>query len=86
MKNPAGRRSSARPTRKLESGKSADGAQPTITVFDARDGSWIVGYQQDEDCFTAPFEGAAAEQRAKDYCEALQSGKIKVVGVGKAMH
>jgi hypothetical protein len=61
-----------------------------ISAFEDREeeeGEWRVEYFDDDGgCYVAVFAGPAAERRARDYCEALKAGTLKLVTAGPAFN
>jgi hypothetical protein len=57
-----------------------------ISVFEDREEDsdfWHVEYSDDDGgCYVTVFAGPAAERRARDYCEALKAGVLKLVTAG----
>jgi hypothetical protein len=44
---------------------------------------WLVEWgDRDGGCYVATFDGPMAEQRARDYFEALKSGRLKIIHEG----
>ena len=51
-----------------------------LNIFDADDGSYVVEYFDGEGrSYVTVFAGPEAEKRARDYFDALKTGRLKII-------
>ena len=51
-----------------------------LSIFDADDGSYVVEYfDADGRSYVTVFAGPEAEKRARDYFDALKTGRLKTI-------